>query len=211
MIGQHFRQTIRLVNRVDDDLIFRDPRPSRADAVKNRDRLLRTAQRLFGEQGVDTVSMSAVAEAAGVGKGTLYRHFASKGDLCRALLDEDQRHMQTETFERLRTHPDPYANLVWFLGEVLAFAERNAALLLVEVGGGEGIALDHPAHFWWRQTIRGLLNRIDAPDCIDRDYAADVLYLMLDARTLHFQRQVQGYSRERVHTGLITTLARLLG
>jgi AcrR family transcriptional regulator len=190
---------------MDDNLILPDARPTRADAVKNRELLLRTAQRLFAEQGVASVSMSAVAQAAGVGKGTLYRHFPNKGELCQVLLDEDQRGLQERTLARLRSGGAPLDHLFWFLRECAAFIERNEDILIAgEVGG---IDLAHPAHLWWQRTIRGLLQQVKPT--IDVDYAADVLYLMLDVRTIRYQKAARHWTMTRILEGLIETARRL--
>ena len=194
---------------MDENLILPDVRPTRSDALKNRELLLETAQRLFNQHGVDAVSMSAVAQAAGVGKGTLYRHFPNKSELLEVLIDADQRDLQERTLRRLREiHDDPLGNLRWFLGEVLAFVQRNRELLFSSVVGGAGPTLGHPAHLWWRQTIRGLLHQINP--CLDVDYAADVLYVMLDARTIFFQQTAIGYSYQRLLEGLNALLDRLI-
>jgi AcrR family transcriptional regulator len=55
--------------------------PSKARAAETRGRILDAAERLFAEQGFDRVSMPAIAEAAGITAGAIYRHFASKADL----------------------------------------------------------------------------------------------------------------------------------
>jgi hypothetical protein len=70
---------------------------------------------------------------------------------------------------------------------------------------------DHPAHAWWRQTIRGLLNAIRGTNAavFDVDYTADVLYMMLSARAIHFQTRAMGYSPARITDGLIMTAERL--
>ncbi len=191
---------------MDDNLILPDPRPTRADAVKNRALLLQTAHRLFAENGVDAVTMSEVAEAAGVGKGTLYRHFPNgKPDLCQVLIDQDQRDLQNSTLARLRQQGDPLDDLEWFLGEVIAFVIRNQQLVFAEAA--LGILLDHPAHLWWRQTIRGLLLRLNPQ--IDADYSADVLFIMLDPRTIHYQLETRGYDAARINTALINLLHQL--
>jgi len=53
----------------------------RADAVRNRERIVELARQLFREKGFDAVSMDEVAKRAEVGVGTLYRHFPSKESL----------------------------------------------------------------------------------------------------------------------------------
>ena len=62
-----------------------NPRPLRADAVKNRLRILEAAEEVFAAEGV-TASVDAVAERAGVGVGTLYRNFPTKEALFEAIV-----------------------------------------------------------------------------------------------------------------------------
>jgi AcrR family transcriptional regulator len=185
-----------------------DSKPTRADALRNRELLLETAQRLFKEQGLEAVTMTAIAEAAGVGKGTLYRHFNNKAELAHAMLDQDMQDLQARLFRRLENQGDAVEDLRWFLVQIAHFVERNSALLCT-VAGERGQTLLHaPAHLWWRQTIRGLLLRTGcAPD---PDYAADVLYVMLDAQTIYFQKAHLGYDLPRILAGLDHTLSALL-
>ncbi|MFN8530390.1 MAG: helix-turn-helix domain-containing protein [Anaerolineae bacterium] len=195
---------------MDDLLIVQDGQAaSRSDAVRNRELLLETARRLFAEKGVEAVPMSAVAEAAGVGKGTLYRHFPNKAQLCESLIDEDQRQLQERTFAMLRTNPDPVVMLRWYVIEVSAFVFRNLDFL-----GSVDVGLAHPAHGWWHQTIRGLLGRVDfgpKADPPDLDYLTDMLFLMLDGRAIFYQRNRRGWSLERIQSGLLNALDRVIG
>ena len=66
-----------------------------------------------------------------------------------------------------------------------------------------GLNLDHPAHQWWRMTIRGLLARLRP--ALDLDYAADLLYLLLDPRTIHYQKLRHGYDDEAIAQQLAAT------
>lgn len=193
---------------MNDNLILMEQRPSRSDAVKNRALLLETAQRLFTEKGVEAVSMSAIAEAAGVGKGTLYRHFPDKTAICQTLLDEDQRDLQDRSLLYFRNHNDPLTNLRWFLAEVVDFVERNSPLLCVGAVDAGLKSLEHPAHMWWRHTIRVFLQQLNPQ--IDVDYAADVLYVMLDVHVAYFQRMSLGYDSARIVDGLTSTLNQLI-
>lgn len=62
-------------------------RPLRADAQRNRDRIIETARALFRERGADC-SLDEVAKRAGVGAGTLYRHFPTREDLIDAVMKD---------------------------------------------------------------------------------------------------------------------------
>lgn len=67
----------------------------RADAARNRNRLLEEAARLVAEGGVASLTMEAVAAAAQVGKGTVSRRFGNRAGLLYALLDHHERCLQT--------------------------------------------------------------------------------------------------------------------
>lgn len=185
-------------------ILIQNGPPTRADALKNRAILLQTAMRLFNEHSVDEVSMSAIAEAAGLGKGTLYRHFQNKNELCEALLDQDQRDLQARTLDQMRQLIAPHEKLRWFLREVVNFAEQHHALFYASIGAE---LLVHPAHWWWRQTIRGLLVQMKIAG--DVDYQADMLYSQVSVISLHYMRQIRGYSIERILTGLYDVIDHL--
>ncbi|MCA2227427.1 TetR/AcrR family transcriptional regulator [Nonomuraea aurantiaca] len=85
------------------ELLRGGPVNERADAARNREKVLAAAARLFAEKGVEAVSMDAIATEAGVGKGTLFRRFGDKSGLAVALLDERERVLQ----ERILSGPPP--------------------------------------------------------------------------------------------------------
>ncbi|MFD3453258.1 TetR/AcrR family transcriptional regulator [Streptomyces sp. NPDC058691] len=66
----------------------------RADAARNRRRLLEVAAELSAEHGAANVTMEAVAAAAGVGKGTVFRRFGDRAGLMVALLDHHEQQIQ---------------------------------------------------------------------------------------------------------------------
>ena len=68
----------------------------RADAIANREAILESARKLFGSRGID-VALAAVAEEAGTGIATLYRHFPSRNDLVQAVvIDLAERFVEIE-------------------------------------------------------------------------------------------------------------------
>src|SRR5688572_23642779 len=69
-----------------------EERPKRADAVRNRAKIVEAAKAAFAETGLDT-QMEDVARRAGVGVGTLYRHFPTKDELVRALIVDKMERM----------------------------------------------------------------------------------------------------------------------
>ena len=74
--------------------VIGQPPRERRDAAENRARILAVARRMLVERGGDEVSMDAVAAAAGVGKGTIFRHFTSRLGLMEAVIDEHMRDLQ---------------------------------------------------------------------------------------------------------------------
>jgi AcrR family transcriptional regulator len=66
----------------------------RADAARNRARLLEAAARLAAERGAEAITMETVAAAAGVGKGTVSRRFGDRNGLLQALLDHSESQFQ---------------------------------------------------------------------------------------------------------------------
>lgn len=190
----------------DNIIPINSDKPVRADAARNRRLLLDTALTLFAESSIENVTMSAIAKEANVGKGTLYRHFADKAELCHALLDEDMRQFQIMTLDYIRQCDDAFDCLHWFLEQAAGYVVAHNQLLVEASNQGGVDTLSHPAHIWWRQTIIGLLARLNLD--VDISYLADLLYVMLDVQTIRFQRRVQGYDVERIISGLHTTLWR---
>jgi AcrR family transcriptional regulator len=80
-------------------------RPLRADARRNRDRVLEAARAAFGAEGSD-VSLDEIARRAGVGPGTVYRHFATKEALFEAVVFDRMEELVEEA-RALAGGPDP--------------------------------------------------------------------------------------------------------
>src|SRR5262249_8255109 len=74
-----------------------DEPPERADAARNREVLLAAADELISELGVAGVTMDALAARAGVGKGTIFRRFESRGGLRAVLLARSERQFRPAT------------------------------------------------------------------------------------------------------------------
>lgn len=98
----------------------------RADAVRNRERLLAAADRMFRERGAQA-SLDEVATQAGVGIGTLYRHFPTREALLAAACDE--RLLQLAAASRSRSaRLRGHAALRKFLAELVAHASTYRGL-----------------------------------------------------------------------------------
>jgi AcrR family transcriptional regulator len=192
----------------DKNLILPESRPKRADAIRNQTLLLDTARHLFDAEGVESVSMSAIAQKAKVGKGTLYRHFSDKGELLHALLDEDMRQLQEKTLGYMREGHAPFDSLMWFINHALTFVIKNSDSLCEASMNSSRPMLQHPAQLWWRQTIMSLLTECGTQG--DLSYMSDVIYVMLDVTTIRYQRRALGYNQERILAGLRDILERFI-
>jgi AcrR family transcriptional regulator len=102
------------------------PVPLRADALRNRRRIVSAARALFATAGLDA-SARQVATRAGVGLGTLYRHFPARDDLVDAVL-EDAFDEYVGLAERALEEPDAWTGFSGFIEQVLELQFRNRAL-----------------------------------------------------------------------------------
>src|SRR4029077_13673359 len=113
-------------------VVGNDP-PERADAARNRRRILEAAERLFAEKGVSCTSMDAIAAEAGVGKGTLFRRFGDRASLVRAVIGDRERLFQDELIRGaapLGPGAPPCERLIAFGAGMLDLLEEHADLLL---------------------------------------------------------------------------------
>jgi AcrR family transcriptional regulator len=172
----------------------------RADAARNRERILCAARRLFAERGAGCVSMDDVAEAAGVGKGTLFRRFGSRASLAAAVLSEHERDLQ-EGIIRGEPPLGPGApaqeRLIAFGVAVLDLLEAHPELLLAAETGPARFV--HPAHVAHRLHVM-LLLREAVPGC-DEEVLADTLLSALSAELFIYLRTGRGMSLARLQDG----------
>jgi len=177
----------------------------RRDAADRRRHILAVARELFAERGVGRVSMHEVAQAAGVGQGTLYRRFEHKGALCSELLYESIRRFSEEVRERAGARESALDGLSELLAEIVRFNEENAALLgAVRASGGErdpGGQYRGPFYRWLRATVAALLERAaEQGEVPGQDTASlpDAILAPLNIDLHLFQRRDLGLPPDRI-------------
>lgn len=113
-------------------------RPLRADAERNRRRILQAAREVFTEQGLG-VTMDDIAKHAGVGVGTVYRRFPEKDELIDALFEERVSEIVALAEEAL-TIEDPWRGFVHFLSGQLNLQAADRGLKELLLSRSEGAA-----------------------------------------------------------------------
>jgi AcrR family transcriptional regulator len=102
-----------------------EPR-ERKDVVRNRQRILDAAKALFAERGL-SVTLHDIARHAGVGVGTIYRHYPDKAVLI-DLLFEEQLEGMADLARQALEDPDPWHAVVWFHEQSLELQSRDKGL-----------------------------------------------------------------------------------
>lgn len=174
----------------------------RSDAARNRRKILAAAERLFERHGTENVSMDQIAEAAGVGKGTLYRRFGDRRGLAYALLDQREREFQEQLIrgepplgpgaparERLLAFGEAIAGRYEMYGDLLLAAETGAPMARFRAT----VYATHRAH------VGTLLREVNSD--LDDAYFADVLLAALSAELVNFWRGQPGWDQRRIVTG----------
>jgi AcrR family transcriptional regulator len=157
--------------------------PERADAARNRRHLLATAREMLAEQGADKLTMDALAERAGLGKGTVFRRFGTRAGIFQALLDDDERDFQ----QQVLSGPPPLGPGAPPLDRLIAYGQARTGFLIghreiarAALDGKEPVPAGRESPIS-RMHIRYLLQelRLGAPN-LDA-LALDVLALQLTA------------------------------
>jgi len=109
------------------DTLEKPQKPTqRADARRNRKRILQACRELFAEHGFDA-QIDDIARAAGVGVGTVYRHFPTKVDLLRALIEARFEGLAEAAREGI-ADPDPWEGFAGFMRYSAGVMARDRAL-----------------------------------------------------------------------------------
>lgn len=171
------------------------PRRERADAVRNRRRILDAAAELFAEHGVENVSMDAIATAAGVGKGTLFRRFGDRSGLAVALLDDREAALQ----EAILRGPAPLGpgefgseagaadRAEAFVRAYLDYVFANLDLVRASETASPGARYRIGAYRFWRTHLTVLLGTAGHP-AATAEVLAEALLAPLAADQLTAQR-----------------------
>jgi AcrR family transcriptional regulator len=180
----------------------------RADAARNRQKILCSARRLIEERGLENVSMDDIAQDAGVGKGTLFRRFGDRASLAHALLDATETAFQEEL---IRGEPPlgpgaPPCERVIAFGEAMIDLCVDRRDLMAEVQAGPR---------WLRTSIYSgyrahlsYLVAMAAPEQ-DAEFVADTLLGVLRADLVNHLVADRGMDTQRLKDGfraLATTL-----
>ncbi|MCG5218319.1 TetR family transcriptional regulator [Streptosporangium soli] len=184
------------------------PSSERADAARNRRKILDAAAALVARRGVRALTMDQVAAAAGVGVGTVYRRFTDRATLAYALIDAGERAFQAAflsgpppmgpgapPYERIRAFLHAYVDRLEGEAELLAIAETSTPSARYATAA---YAL-HRSHL--AMLIAGLRPGADA------GYLADALLAPLAGALFAHQHDDQSMTGERIKAGLDDLLA----
>lgn len=114
-------------------------KPLRADAARNRARVLEVAYETFAAEGL-AAPIDEIARRAGVGTGTVCRHFPSKADLYRAVLEDRINHIVADGRVLLASTDPAEALFAFMRSMVLQWGARDQGL--VDALAGSGIDID---------------------------------------------------------------------
>lgn len=191
-----------------DLLVRSDGAPRlRADAARNRQRILAAAEQLFATADPASVTMGDIARAAGVGRATLYRRFPDPASVAVALLDEHERRLQQQLISGrppLGPGAPPADRLAAFYAAMVDLLDRHLHLALGAEGGSARFSTG--AYGFWRLHVRGLLVEAEVPDA---DTLVDSLLAPLAPEVYQYQRHQRGRHPRQI-TGSLGWQARRL-
>ncbi|GAA2056872.1 TetR/AcrR family transcriptional regulator [Catenulispora yoronensis] len=183
-----------------EDLPLLDSPPrERADAARNRALVLQAAWRLYTSGGVEALTTDAVAQEAGVGKGTVYRRFRDKSGLVAALLDDREKELQLAMI----SGPAPLGpdgarteRRLAFVRAYLDYVEAHLDLLVASETAAPGARYRLGVYQFWKTHLTLLF-----ADAYDPEFRAYTVLALLDASLIRHLR-ADGWSWERIRAGV---------
>ncbi len=165
----------------------KNTRKPRADAVRNRERVLEAAKAVFSAGGAEA-SLEAVARAAGVGIGTLYRHFPTREALFEAVYRREVQQLADQA-EQLKREAEPTEALRQWMRSIVRFVATkkgmSAALALVAYKNSELLSYSFDR---LTRAVGGLLDRAMATGEIRDDVSPeDLIRTLVGMCYLHDQ------------------------
>ena len=152
-----------------------DAKTLRSDARRNRERLVASARELFASAGVN-VPVEEITHHAGLGMGTLYRHFATKEELIDAVL-EDAFAELVGVAEQAAADDDAWAGFTGFLEQALALHAANRGLKDVLATNAQG-ARAEAMRARIRPLLRRTIERAQEQGTLRSDFTAEDLPLV---------------------------------
>jgi AcrR family transcriptional regulator len=184
-------------------------RHERADAARNRAKVLKAAERVFAERDPRTVTMADIARAAGVGRATLYRRYPDPSSVAVALLDEHERQIQEQLLSGpapLGPGAPPATRLAAFYRVMVDLLDRHLHLALgAETGRSR---LTTGAYRFWRTHVQHLVRQAGIGD---PDALPDILLAPLAPEVYRSQRDDAGMTKSQIADALALLAERLLG
>ncbi len=196
--------------RTSDALPLAGQRPERADAARNRERIIGAARKLIARKGVREITLDDVAKEAGLGRATLYRRFPDRSALMLALLDDHERELQDRILEGdppLGPGASPGRRLMAFAEALLDLTLEHLELLLGSETTAPLARLHTGAYAVWHLHLAGLLREL-RPEA-DADVLADLILALYDAELQRFLADEREVSS--VRTLLLDSVRRLAG
>jgi AcrR family transcriptional regulator len=162
-------------------------RAMRSDARRNRERVLAAAEEVLAAEGL-SASMRTIAERAGVGLGTIYRHFPTQEALYREIVLNWRRGLLADAVDRLSA-PDPGAAFFAYAAHLVERTTRMKALVLAISAGddpawNEDRDEDAKLRGETRAALDALLSRAQRAGAVRADLRLEELLALLNAACL---------------------------
>ena len=154
-------------------------RPLRADAERNRERIIEAARALFAERGID-VTMEDVAKRAGVGAATLYRRFPTRADLVAGAFEQKMWRFADGAREAL-SDPDPWHGFCRYVRSLCAMQASDRGFSDVLTMTFPSVVQFEAARQRAFEDFSELVRRAKAAGSLRSDFVPEDLVILLMA------------------------------